>query len=109
MPTKAQPPAEIELIYQKPDGRHVFTATGISGFYYSSTSLDKTYKEVAVALSLHISRLYGIKANYKLDRELPEFKRLLDCNEDDADYTDVLLKNVVIATKSPRLASNVNK
>jgi hypothetical protein len=109
MPTKAQPPAEIELIYQNPNGRHVFTATGIAGFYYSSNSLEKTFNEVAMALGLHISRLYGTVAIYHLDRDLAEFTQLLETPEEDADVADLLLKSTIIATKTTKTGVAVNR
>jgi hypothetical protein len=92
-------PAEINLVYQQLGQSHVFTAPNIGGFYYSSTSLEKTFSEAAAALSLHVSRLYKVEASYKLGLSLADFKRKVSAedSDDDSDVPDLLVKNTVIA------------
>jgi hypothetical protein len=98
---KGLPPAKVELIYQKVGQHsHVFTATSVPGFYYGSTSLERTFNEVARALGVHISRLYNTPATYQLATSLTEFRNRLktEIKEDDAEYiSELLLKNSVIA------------
>jgi hypothetical protein len=96
------PPAEIELIYKQIGKSHVFTAPSVGGFYYGSTSLEKTFNEAAKALSMHISRLYKVHTDYHLDSSLSAFKDHLSA-DDEEDASELLLKNVVIATKSPEM------
>jgi hypothetical protein len=92
-------PAEINLVYQQLGQSHVFTAPNIGGFYYSSTSLEKTFNEAAAALSLHVSRLYKVEASYKLGLSFADFKRKVNAedSDDDSDVPDLLVKNTVIA------------
>jgi hypothetical protein len=90
------PPAEVELVYQEVGGSHVFTAPGIGGFYYSSTSLETTFEEVAHALGLHVSRLYEVEAEYHLSMSLKEFRKHRKPQAEE-DVSDVLLRNFVTA------------
>jgi len=92
------PPTEVELIYQRVGDSHVFTAPSIGGFYYSSTSLDRTFNEAASALGLHISRLYSAAAEYRLSLTLKVFKQHLEVRSPaEDDVSNLLLKNSVIA------------
>jgi hypothetical protein len=102
MTTKTKPlgaaPPEIELVYERIGNSHVFTAPTVGGFYYGSSSLEKTFNEAAHALSLHISRMYKVDARYSLGSSLSAFEDHLASDEDDP--SELLIKNVVIAKKS---------
>jgi len=98
--TLGPPPAEIELVYKLVGNSHVFTAPTVGGFYYGSSSLEKTFNEAAKALSLHVSRMYSVKAEYHLGSSLSTFQGHLE-SDDEEDASDLLVKNVVIATKTP--------
>lgn len=88
--TDKKPPTQIELIYQRVgELSHAFMASGVPGFYYSSTSLERTFGEVAFALGLHISRLYSTKAEYKLSVSVEKFKTLLEVHLKDNEDVDV--------------------
>jgi hypothetical protein len=93
------PPVEIELVYKRIGNSHVFTAPQVGGFYYGSSSLEKTFNEAAKALSMHVSRLYHVKAEYSLGSSLSAFEHHL-VSDDDDDASELLVKNVVIATKA---------
>ena len=94
------PPKEIELVYRQVGSSHVFTAPSIEGFYYGSASLETTFNEAAEALSMHVSRMFRVEAQYRLGVSFAAFKDHLAAEEDDADPSELLVKNVVIATKS---------
>lgn len=102
----SDPPAEIEINYNTAgNGAHVFTATGVPGFYYRGSTLEDTFNDLAVALSLHISRLFNKPANYRLAMGLEDFKRCIEpsFDEEEADISELILKNSIIARKSPLL------
>lgn len=102
-----QPPAEIELIYQRAgEASHVFTASGIPGFYYSSSSMETSFNEAADALSAHISALFGVRAAYRLDMSFEDFRQHVDAEfSEDDDVSELILKNSVIAKMAGKNAN----
>lgn len=107
-PTSTPPPTEIELIYQQVGSHsHVFTSSSVPGFYYGSTSLERTFKELAGALGVHISMLYKTKAKYDISISFQDFVKHLKAKGvgiDDDTVSELLLKNSVIAKIASRSA-----